>query len=151
VMFLTYENQFDDAVPSRSHRHVYRVSDMLYRISTLDEFGAEGRLGGYRNYDFVLLEIPSIIRNPFPVKLAASMDFTFLLVRANRPWSEADKNALALFNEATTGPEPTVILNGVKILEMETVLGDLPKSRSLIRRWGKRLIQLRFFTKKSIV
>ncbi len=151
VMFLTYEKDFDDAVPPRSHRHVYQVSDMLYRISTLDEFGAQGSLGGYQNYDFVLLEIPSIIRNPFPVKLAASMDFTFLVVRANRSWSEADKNALALFNEATTGPEPTVILNGVKILEMETVLGDLPKSRSLLRQWAKRLIQLRFFTKKSIV
>ena len=101
-------------------------------------------------FDFVILEIPGIIKNPFPVKLAATMDYTFLVARANRAWSEADKNALALFKEATTGPEPTIILNGVKVLEMETVVGDLPKKRSTIRQWVKQLVQLRFFTKKSI-
>ena len=55
------------------------------------------------------------------------MDYMFLVARANRAWSDADRNALKLFNEATTGPEPTVILNGVKVLEMETVLGEVPK------------------------
>ena len=78
------------------------------------------------------------------------MDYTFLVTRANRAWSEADKNALNLFNEATTGPEPTIILNGVKVLEMDTVVGDLPKKRSLVRRWAKQAVQFRFFTKTSV-
>ena len=107
-------------------------------------------IGDYAAFDFVILEIPGIIKNPFPVKLASTMDYTFLVTRANRAWSTADKNALALFNAATTGPEPTIILNGVKVLEMETVVGDLPKKRSLVRRWMKKVVQLQFFTKRSV-
>ena len=129
---------------------MYPISDQLYKISSINEFDKENVIKDFSAFDFVILEIPSIIKNPFPVKLASTMDYTFLVTRANRAWGEADKNALELFNEATTGPEPTIILNGVKVLEMETVLGDLPKKRSLIRRWIKQIVQFRFFTKKSV-
>ncbi len=128
----------------------YEVSDHLYKISKVEEFDKEEVIKDFTYYDFIILELPSIIKNPFPVKLAATMDYTFLVTRANRAWGEADKNALALFNEATTGPEPSIILNGVKTLEMETVVGDIPKKRSIIRRWIKQIVQFRFFTKKSV-
>ena len=128
----------------------YPISDQLYKISKVEEFDHEHSIEDFSFFDFIILELPSIIKNPFPVKLAATMDYTFLITRANRAWSEADKNALALFNEATTGPEPSVILNGVKVQEMETVVGDLPKKRSLIRKWIKKIVQFRFFTKKTV-
>ncbi|MDT0605792.1 GumC family protein [Croceitalea rosinachiae] len=128
----------------------YEVSDYLYKISKVEEFDETGVIKDFSYYDFIILELPSIIKNPFPVKLAATMDYTFLITRANRAWGEADKNALTLFNEATTGPEPSIILNGVKVLEMETVVGDIPKKRSIIRRWIKQVVQFRFFTKKSV-
>ncbi|WP_394746714.1 GumC family protein [Spongiimicrobium salis] len=132
------------------HKLLYTVSDHLYKISQIEEFDREATIADFSYFDFIILEIPCIIKSPFPVKLAATMDYTFLVTRANRAWSAADKNALSLFNKATTGPEPTIILNGVKVLEMETVLGDLPKKRSFIRRWVKKVVQFRFFTKKSI-
>lgn len=128
----------------------YPISDQLYKVAKIEEFDKEGLIGDFSKFDFVVLEIPGIIKNPFPVKLAANMDYNFLITRANRAWGEADKNALELFNEATTGPEPTIILNGVKVLEMETVVGDLPKKRGIFRRWIKRLVQFRFFTKKTV-
>nr|WP_299340725.1 hypothetical protein [Allomuricauda sp.] len=128
----------------------YAVSDQLYKISCIKEFDKNQIIESFDDFDFVILEIPSIIKNPFPVKLASTMDYTFLVTRANRAWGEADKNALELFNEATTGPEPTIILNGVKVLEMETVVGDLPKKRSIIRKWVKKAVQFRFFTKTSV-
>ena len=150
VLHITYD-QYDFGLAEDCYiRLLYPISDQLYKISTIDEFDKEKVIKDYSHFDFVILEIPSIIKNPFPVKLASTMDYTFLVTRANRAWGEADKNALELFNEATTGPEPTIILNGVKVLEMETVLGDLPKKRSLIRRWIKQIVQFRFFTKKSV-
>ena len=150
VLHITY-GTFDFGLSSDSyHKILYPVSDQLYKISSVQEFDVKKEIDDFNRFDFVILEIPSIIKNPFPVKLASTMDHTFLVTRANRAWSEADKNALALFNEATTGPEPTIILNGVKVLEMETVLGDLPKKRSLIRRWIKKVVQFRFFTKKTV-
>nr|WP_299383037.1 hypothetical protein [Allomuricauda sp.] len=150
VLHITYDDEDLELQGDFYHKILYQVSDQLYKISTIQEFDVEGNIPDFNVFDFVILEIPSIIKNPFPVKLASTMDYTFLVTRANRAWSEADKNALELFNEATTGPEPTIILNGVKVLEMETVVGDLPKKRSLIRSWVKKIVQFRFFTKQTV-
>ncbi|MGX1928618.1 GumC family protein [Flagellimonas sp. 2504JD4-2] len=150
TLHITYDD-FDLAIQDESYQKItYEVSDQLYKISNIEEFDQNSVVADFNLFDFIILELPGIIKNPFPVKLAATMDHSFLVVRANRAWGEADQNALALFNEATTGPEPTIILNGVKILEMETVVGDLPKKRSLIRKFIKRLVQLRFFAKKTV-
>ncbi|MEM6863822.1 MAG: hypothetical protein AAF575_01520 [Bacteroidota bacterium] len=150
VLHITYDSSDLSLAPKCYKKIVYPISDQLYKISSVKEFDHSGTIENYSIFDFILLEIPGIIKNPFPVKLASTMDYTFLVTRANRAWSEADKNALNLFNEATTGPEPTIILNGVKVLEMETVVGDLPKKRSLVRRWAKKAVQFRFFTKTSV-
>ncbi len=150
TLHITYD-EFDLGIDSAQYHKInYEVSDQLYKIGRIEEFDGNANIYSSQEFDFVILEIPSIIRNPFPVKLAATMDYTFLVTRANRAWGEADENALTLFNQATTGPEPTIILNGVKVLEMETVLGELPKKRSLIRRAVKQIVQFRFFNKKSI-
>lgn len=150
TLHLTYDPE-EFRLPEETYTRLqYTVSDQLYKIADMHEFHEAGVIDNYEDYDFVILEIPGIIKNPFPVKLASNMDFTFLITRANRSWSEADGNALRLFNEATTGPEPSIILNGVKVLEMETVIGDLPKKRSLIRRFIKQVVQFRFFNKKSV-
>lgn len=150
ILHITYDEHDFDLSEDYYQKILYPVSDQLYKISSIEEFNDNGPINDYNQFDFIILEIPGIIKNPFPVKLAATMDFTFLVTRANRAWSDADKNALDLFNEATTGPEPTIILNGVKVLEMETVVGDLPKKRSLIRTWVKKVVQFRFFTKKTV-
>ena len=150
TLHITYD-EADFNLPKDAYTKLqYTVSDQLYKIADMHEFAEEGVIPEYDAYDFVILEIPGIIKNPFPVKLASTMDFTFLITRANRSWSEADINSLRLFNEATTGPEPTIILNGVKVLEMETVVGDLPKRRSILRSFIKRVVQFRFFTKQSV-
>ncbi len=150
TLHITYDTE-DFSQDGTCYKKIeYAIDDQLFRISELSEFDVNNEIVDYSIYDFVLLEIPGIIKNPFPVKLASVVDYAFLVTRANRAWSDADKNALTLFNEATTGPEPTIILNGVKILEMETVVGDLPKERSFIRGWIKRIVQFRFFTKKSV-
>jgi hypothetical protein len=150
VLHITYDVQ-DLGIQSEYYQKIiYPVNDRLYKISEIHEFDSGDSIQDYCLFDFVVLEIPGIIKNPFPVKLASTMDYTFLVTRANRAWSEADKNALRLFNEATTGPEPTIILNGVKVLEMETVLGELPKKRSLFRKFMKQVVQFRFFNKRSI-
>ena len=150
VLHITYDDEDLGLTDGHYSKLIYKISDQLYKISHIQEFDVDQSISDFNEYHFVILEIPSIIKNPFPVKLASTMDYTFLVTRANRAWGDADKNALSLFNEATTGPEPTIILNGVKVLEMETVVGDLPKKRSLVRRWIKQIVQFRFFTKKTV-
>lgn len=150
TLHITYDDSNLEITSANYQKLVYPVSDHLFKISSIKDFDFKNISEDYSKFDFVILEIPGIIKNPFPVKLASAMDYTFLITRANRAWGDADKNALTLFNEATTGPEPTIILNGVKVQEMETVVGDLPRNRSLIRRWVKQIVQFKFFSKKSV-
>ncbi|MGD1947126.1 MAG: GumC family protein [Croceivirga sp.] len=150
ILYITYDETELSISNDKYQKITYDISDQLYKISKVEEFGEEGLNERFNTFDFVILELPGIIKIPFPVKLASTIDYTFLVTRANRAWGDADANALSLFTQATTGPEPMVILNGVKVFEMETVLGELPKKRSLIRRWIKNLVQLHFFTKKTV-
>ena len=150
ILYITYDETELSISNDKYQKITYDISDQLYKISKVEEFGEEGLNERFNTFDFVILELPGIIKNPFPVKLASTIDYTFLVTRANRAWGDADANALSLFTQATTGPEPMVILNGVKVFEMETDLGELPKTRSLIRRWIKNLVQLHFFTKKTV-
>lgn len=150
TLHVTYDKHDFNLTEPYYQRLNYEVSDYLYKISSIEEFDFDNRIKDFTFYDFIILELPSIIRNPFPVKLASIMDYVFLITRANRAWEDADKNALTLFNEATTGPKPSVILNGVKVLEMETVVGEIPKKRTIIRKWIKQIVQFKFFTKKSV-
>lgn len=152
ILHITYDSTNLDIKGNKNYqKFTYTIGDHLYRINSVQEFSPTGSIEGYETFDFVILELPSIIKNPFPVKIAAVVDYMFLVVRANRPWAKADTNALKLFNEATTGPEPTVILNGVKVQEMENVVGDIPKKRSRFRRWAKRVVRMQFFSKSTIL
>ncbi len=94
--------------------------------------------------DFVIIEIPSILYYSFPPKLIASVDLALLVCRANRVWSPADQWALDTVKKITS-QEPVIVLNGVEFQAIESVLGDLPKKRSRLRRIFKKIIHLQFY------
>ncbi|MHC1774082.1 MAG: hypothetical protein AB9834_01595 [Lentimicrobium sp.] len=95
--------------------------------------------------DYVLLEIPNLLSYPYPNDLIKSAAMTVLVCRANHVWSEADKSALESIIKFTPD-EPQFLLNGVDIPVVETVLGDLPKKRSRIRRILKKIVRFQFFS-----
>lgn len=128
----------------------YVIRDTLSKVSSIKDFDQHRAIGDFNQFDHIILELPGIINHPFPVKWASMVDQSFMVARANRMWSVADKNAIQLFTEANNGPEPMVILNGVKPLEMETVVGELPRKRSRLRIWVKNALLLRLNNKTSI-
>ncbi len=95
--------------------------------------------------DYVLLEIPNLLSYPYPTDLIKSAALSVLVCRANHVWSEADKSALENIMKLTPD-EPQFVLNGVDIPVIETVLGDLPKKRSRIRRIFKKVVRFQFFS-----
>jgi len=128
----------------------YTADRQLYSKAQLSELNEALEPEHLQQYDFIFVEVPPIISKSFPVKLFHEADHIYLLVRANRSWSEADRNALATFREIAPEPTPSILLNGVEVLEMESVLGDLPRRRSWLRRFVKNVIRLRFFSKRQL-
>lgn len=101
------------------------------------------------DYDFIYLELPGLLTEAFPVDLAARYDLSLLVTRANRVWNAGDKKALDSFvKSAKTAPR--IALNAVRPENLEASLGEIPKRRSRLRKFGKRIVMLDFSGKKSV-
>ena len=99
--------------------------------------------------DYVIIEIPPILYNSYPSKLIAAADLAVLVCRANRTWTDADNGVLETLKKITKC-EPVALLNGVELNVVETVLGELPKKRSFLRRLAKKIIQFQFSSKHQL-
>lgn len=92
---------------------------------------------------FIFVELPPVNRNPIPSDLVSKADFSLLLINANRVWRDADKHLNKMYLKATNG-FTMVILNKVQIDFIENLLGEIPKTRSKVRRWIKKAILFNF-------
>ena len=79
-------------------------------------------------YDFIFLELPSIIYHTYPIKLLSEIDLALFVIKSNNRYTKADKTAMSIFNE-TYKSKPIVILNEIELFNLEDLLSDLPKMR----------------------
>ena len=93
------------------------------------------------NYDFVLIEYPSLIYFETSDYLIKESDLALLTVRSNRTWNKADTRALNSLKQLRE-KGTYLILNGVDVDSLSDVLGEVPKRRSRIRRIIKKLVTL---------
>lgn len=101
-----------------------------------------------QEYKYILLEIPSIIYNPYPMDIFSQADVSIMQVRSNRVWKKSDTLALTTVIKVLKD-KPLGILNGVEIDVLENILGELPKRRSHMRRALKQLLSLQFHEKQT--
>lgn len=98
--------------------------------------------------EYILVELPSILKNNHPGGIIGAADLTVLTCRSNRLWAESDQAALNNILPLT-GEKINYILNGVEIQETEALIGELPKKRSWIRKNIKNLLRFQFFSKNQ--
>jgi len=127
----------------------YTIDKAYYSATNYQDLLLETGNRLFSEPDYVLIEIPPVLLAPYPEQLMASADTVLLVCRANRVWSSADDGILKNIVKAT-GCDPEFLLNGVEIPVLETVLGELPKKRSKIRRFCKNLVSMQFFNKNEI-
>ena len=99
--------------------------------------------------DFVIIELPSLIYNNYPSELIVNADLDILVCRSNRTWSDADESAIHNLREVC-GSKLNIIANGVHLNEIESLLGDLPKKRTKVRRKLKSIFNFQFLSKNQI-
>jgi uncharacterized protein involved in exopolysaccharide biosynthesis len=102
-----------------------------------------------QEFRYIILEIPGIIYNPYPMDIFSQADVSLMLVRSNRVWKKSDTLALSTIIKVLKD-KPLGIINGVEIDVLENILGELPKRRSHLRRALKQLISLQFHEKQNI-
>lgn len=128
---------------------VYDVNEKLYSARNYNDIIEQNSFELTFIPDFVLIEMPPILYFPYPVELVTDADLPIMVCRVNRVWSNADQAALDVLMKLTD-KQTHFFLNGVEIPVIETVLGDLPKKRSRLRRLLKKLFRLEFYAKNHI-
>lgn len=92
-------------------------------------------------YDFTILILKPIITNPYPMHLVEQFHLSLNITGAYRNWNRADETALNEIKDMLPR-EPRLILNGIEPDYMQSVLGEIQKDRSFVRRFIKRLLSL---------
>lgn len=134
VLFLNYkvENTYDEEEDFNYVFH-YTVKNNFIDVKNLQEL-VDSRYLRKDNvpYDYIFLEIPSIVHHTYPIKLLSEIDLALFILKSNSSYSRADKTAIRSFQEAASN-EPLVILNEVELFNLDELLSDIPKSRAVWR------------------
>ena len=133
VLFLNYkaENTYDeDEEEDFNYIFHYTVKNNFIDVKNLQEL-VDSRYLRKDNvpYDYIFLEIPSIVHHIYPIKLLSEIDMALFIVKSSNSYSSADKTAIKSFREAAS-TEPLVILNEVELFNLNELLSDIPKSRA---------------------
>jgi uncharacterized protein involved in exopolysaccharide biosynthesis len=96
----------------------YKVDKSFYQARAEDIVPVE-RMS---EADILIIELPPLIMNDYPVELIRQFDLAFLICKANREWVKADQTALDSFVRIS-GITPQLILNEVELDVVEEILG----------------------------
>ncbi len=102
-----------------------------------------------KGYHFLIIELPALLVQEYPATLTQSGNLSVLVGRATRTWNKADEEVLRLYQSSG---EHTVLalLNGCQVDQLEGIIGEIPKRRSVLRRIFKRIVNVDFKKKISM-
>ncbi len=158
VLFLNYIKEqpgsqgyvnAGELIPATDDEIQYVIRENFFEINDFSDL-----LKGFEHldsssYDYIFVELPSLINNPYPLELVQKFDLSLLVTRANRSWTSADASALKSFTSINKH-SAHIVLNGVELIYLDTILGELPKQRSKFRRTMKRILMLQFREKNLV-
>lgn len=131
IQILNFSNQVDD------FKEDNLLKD-LYKKKTYRDFIQKDK-----NIDVVLIEVPALADNLFNTILLRTASLTYLIVDAGRTWSSADDFLLDKVKVSVI-TDLHGILNKMKPENMQDIIGEIPKTRSKIRRFIKHKIFKKF-------
>lgn len=124
----------------------YEVDRQFYSSKCYDELTIKGTIIPEKPLDYVIIELPNVLDTNYPADLIVASDLVVLVCRSNRLWSKADENLLNNIKELSPS-KLQFIINGVALDEVESLLGELPKKRSLARSKIKNMLRFQFNSK----
>ncbi len=91
--------------------------------------------------DYTLIEMPALLSHAYPMQALAKVDLALMVTAAARSWGAADRSALQIMNSCL--PKSAMLwLNGCRVEALESTVGEIPKKRSYLRRFFKRISRL---------
>jgi len=135
-------------IREHENTHFYHVPPWFYDMKSEQDLlsDQEVKVG---EFDTLITELPALLLHPYPFHIIGKADMVLLIARANRVWGDVDANTLDRIQQGTE-QDIRMVLNGTRVEAMETIMGNLPKNRSAIRKLVKKVLTLSFKAKSGI-
>lgn len=145
----TYNSKYIHNVLEHEDNINYHIDPSFFNTESIRDLLPGELLSNYKIFDFVFIEIPSIVHYAYPPEIIKKVDHAVMVARANRTWQKADKLGLSDI-EKVLEKKPFLILNGIDPEYMQDFVGEIPKKRSRIRKIIKKLVRLQVFERYQV-
>jgi len=140
VLFINYsfDNVYSNLNDDFNYSFSYSIDNHFIEVESIGELLGERNLRQENYvYDYIILEIPSIVHQAYPIGLMKSIDIPILFVNATDHWRKSDIKALENLMLVTKN-DPLVVLNNVELFALEDIINDfnsLHSTKGGIWRW----------------
>lgn len=119
----------------------YKVNDGIIDYHSVMDFinTAEMESPDLNDVSYNVIEIPKLSKYPVPANLVEQAQYSILVADASRSWTSADNFLMETYLKLAKG-KVSVLLNHVAPDLLESIYGEIPKRRSLLRKRFKALL-----------
>ncbi len=126
VLYLNYAGDDSDK-DDYNYSYLYKVTDNFIEIENLQQLISSNYLRkDNKPYDYIFIELPSIVYNTYPLKLVGNLDMSLYIINATNTLTKADKTALATYEDIALH-KPMVIINETELYNLDELLSDVPR------------------------
>jgi LysM repeat protein len=133
-----FEDGYADENNDYNYSYTYTINNHFIEVESISELLGERNLRQDNYvYDYILLELPSIVHHAYPINLMKSIDIPILFVNATDHWRKSDIKALENLSLVTKNT-PMVVLNNAELFALEDIIKDFSRLHSKkggIWRW----------------
>jgi hypothetical protein len=134
VLVLNYLGDTEMEETDNNLNYSYEIRDNFAEIASLKELISSNilRRDNY-SYDYIFIEIPSIIFHQYPIELMHQIDASLLVLKATSHWNKADISALENIKDLSKEP-PMIILNEAEDYAISEIISGVKVKKSS-RTW----------------
>ena len=140
TLYLNYTKDAETKTNSENDDLInYKIDNKFVSISHIKDLLETKYLRRENSkYDYIILEIPSIIFNSYPLELMNTVDLSLLVVKAKDQWKKADIAALNTMQEVSKD-KPLIILNQAEIYALEDIINkvSIKKEKTFFKSFMK--------------
>lgn len=138
VALVTYEK--NPKVSNPEHVYTYDITNAHKPAESIFE------LAGIQNpaqYDRILFVLPPLVDGFQPSNIIKESSVAVAVTRADKVWTNAHRYLLDNFRQLT-GRKPLMVLNAIKLYDLDQIIVDVPIKRNKIVEWVRGLAQFEF-------
>ncbi|WP_417588586.1 GumC family protein [Owenweeksia hongkongensis] len=145
VLLLSSDEKIDSNGEGGYDFIQYDINKNFLIASKLEDL-VQDRNVQFSDYDYIFMDFEAVLTEPYPIEVVEKFDMAICVVSSRLSWNKSDKFALEEFSSVLS-TKPRLLLNGVDPDHMDSVLGEIKKTRSPLRKLIKTVLTLEFNSK----